>query len=574
MAPPGSLLDIAEQDVQNVVLTRTSAGACLRGFFVKDGRPVSLKLLPPLSASERRQWSERYLQGLMLVRRACSDRILAPLGWYQVRCLVGLVSDWMPGSSLHSLLYETHLYPEFPLPLRLRILLDVAEGLSHLHAIPACHQSLKPTNVLLDQQLWAKLCDFGQRTGQRTVSTLQEGSLRDLVYLSPEVLRGAEPTAQADMYSFGLLLWETLNRRAPYEKFHHVREFLQQVQRGEWPGVEHSAVPLEVPHGHALSQLIARCWNRDPQSRPSAVDCMLELRTALGTFPADSLSQAVARLMDHKERALLGCKAQQATEMKMEINNIELYGGCKDAKSSGTKTLPVDVAQRTSTVSHTSSARNSPPNNLSPPNQGRSPPPVTCCTVLQPTSASPTLPLPETLRYEDARWPRSWNGSRRQSQRQSPSPPSSLPSSSSSSSSSETLNPKTVSSGYPAPCYQCVPIGSPVVGPSCCQILQEMREIIVWSMTQGRLNNLLDVLRARQALSREAYELITAAVTLSARTRSLLDTCLCLGEGTAALVASNLGLVSMATPHPPAASRPQQERGTPTLSPITSRISA
>lgn len=68
-------------------------------------------------------------------------------------------------------------------------------------------------------------------------------------------------------------------------------------------------------------------------------------------------------------------------------------------------------------------------------------------------------------------------------------------------------------------------------------------------MTEGRLNNLLDVLRARHAVTREDYEFITAAMTLSARTRCLLDTCACLGEKVAILVATTLGLVSVKAVH-------------------------
>lgn len=82
------------------------------------------------------------------------------------------------------------------------------------------------------------------------------------------------------------------------------------------------------------------------------------------------------------------------------------------------------------------------------------------------------------------------------------------------------------------------------VGRSCCQLLQERREAIVRCMTEGRLNNLLDVLRARHAVTRETYEIITAALTLTARTRCLLDICACLGENVAILVATTLGLVS------------------------------
>ncbi|XP_061100370.1 receptor-interacting serine/threonine-protein kinase 2 isoform X3 [Conger conger] len=562
MAQPGPLVNIAEQDVLNVVLTQTSTGACLRGVYGKTGGPVCLKFFP----SERRQrWSRQYMQDLTLVRQTCSNRVLVPLGWYSVGWLVGLVSDWMPGGSLHSLLYETQLYPEFPLPLRLRILLDVAEGLSHLHALPVPHRTLKPSNVLLDQQGRAKVCDFSQRTGP----ALSQGPLpclTDLAYLSPEALHGDDSSTEADVYSFGLLLSETLNRRAPYEKIASVRELLVFVQKGVWPGAQDNALPPETPHRHALSRLIALCWSGDPQIRPTAPDCMLELKEALATFHMDSPNQAAVQLTKRKERALLGCKAQQAGQIKMELNNMEL---CQDTKSAGTKTLPVSIAPATLPIPPALSPENTPTSHLPAPSQGRSStePEAWCC--------------------QDAPVPRPRSASGRQGQRHSPSPPAPLCSSASpgglsppaplcssaspgglsppaplcssaspgglsppaplcSSASPGGLNPsKHTPLGPPAPSAQGIP------GQSCCQILRERREAIVRCMTNGRLNHLLDVLRSRQALNREEYELITVALTLPARTRALLDTCLCLGERPAALVVSTLGLVPTATtPHP------------------------
>ncbi|KAG7468597.1 hypothetical protein MATL_G00144650, partial [Megalops atlanticus] len=549
MAQLGPLLTIPEQDVQDVVLTRTSAGACLRGCYRRTGRFVTLKLLPPRSASES-QWSERALGDLELVRRACSERVLVPLGLYRARWLVGTVSNWMPGGSLHSLLHETQVYPEFPMPLRLRILLDVAEGLSHLHTIPVSHQALKSTNVLLDHQYRAKVCDIGPWSGRSTASTRYEGTgpcIRDLAYLSPEQLRGEPPSTEADMYSFGILLWETLKRRAPYENISQPQELLLSVQSGARPGVKGEAPPPGVPHGHALAQLMARCWSSDPQKRPTAVDCMLELRKALATFHPEAPTRAALQLKESKERALQGCKAQQNGEMKLEINNLELYGGCKDTKSTGTKTVPTDQIQASTPSPPPRSPSNTPPKNPSPPPQGRTTPPqgrtvsqTTCCRGC----ASPPLSRPsQSLSFPS---PQQRSDTGKAYQQQSPSP---LPVYCSTP--CGTLDPpKKGPPCQPGLHCQGLPMGS-LGGRSCCEILRERREVIVRGMTEGRLNYLLDMLRARQALSREAYELITAALTLAGRTRSLLDTCLCLGEGAATLVASTLGLVSMVTTRSP-----------------------
>ncbi|KAG9352513.1 hypothetical protein JZ751_020927 [Albula glossodonta] len=461
----------------------------------------------------------------------------------------------MPGGSLHSLLYETQLHPEFPLPLRLRILLDVAEGLSHLHAIPVSHQALKPTNVLLDPQHRAKLCDFGQLMKTVSPNEVSMPCIRDLVYLSPETLKGEKPSKEADMYSFGMLFWETMNRRSPYEKvrLRHPRELLSWVENGAQSGTEGQLLSPEVPQAQALEQLLRRCWSSDPCSRPTAVDCMLELRKVVANFDPESLTRAALQLKERKERALIDCKAQPGGEMKMEINNLEIYGGYKNPKSTGMKMVPIYPVTASPPIPLSPSPNNIVPKNASPPTQGRSSPPVTCCRECA------TLPLsvPGTPCSHISRSPRQRSGSGRVSQRQSPSPPSPLspPSSLRSSASSGTLD--LLKQGplgqLPVSCRGKTrgnPFGC-LSGQSCHQILRERREVIIRGMTEGRLNNLLDVLLARRALNREAYELITAALTLDARTRSLLDTCLCLGEAAATLVVSTLGLVSMVTAHSP-----------------------
>uniref|UniRef100_A0A670YIE8 CARD domain-containing protein n=1 Tax=Pseudonaja textilis TaxID=8673 RepID=A0A670YIE8_PSETE len=69
---------------------------------------------------------------------------------------------------------------------------------------------------------------------------------------------------------------------------------------------------------------------------------------------------------------------------------------------------------------------------------------------------------------------------------------------------------------------------------------EEMRETILSSMTDGRLNHLLDVLRAQQLLPKADYEMITSYPTLTLRTRALIDTCLSLGEQAAETVVTVL----------------------------------
>ncbi|KAI2662709.1 Receptor-interacting serine/threonine-protein kinase 2 [Labeo rohita] len=502
MAQATHLQTIDEKDLRDVVLVRTSVGACLRGHFGRTGHKVAVKLI------KDSKWIDRLKKEGML-GQVCSEQVLIPLGVYTTHSLVGLVWDWMTEGSLHSLLHETDVLPKLSMALCLRILLDVSEGLANLHAIPLPHGALKATNVLLDQQYHAKLCDWGQEIDMHSLASDGRGPCyRDLAYVSPEVIQGAVPSVEADIYSFGVLMWETLNRKHPCEG-------IDQVQSKLELGLEVDLLPPMTPQSHALTQLIIRCLNSDPQKRPSAEECAVVLRTTLAVFDPQTFTEAVLHLKTCKERRLLSCKMRSSWELPIELQNLE-DNSCKGTTKNWTskvipqnETLPVHAKGKAPLPMAT-----------------RGCPQIGCCRDTGKSSVQSNNSCSDHGFTQN-------NGCPRVPQRQN----------------STTLRSPCVS---PTTIFQSNPqhnAGNQVkcqlsAGRSCCRLLQERREAIVRCMTEGRLNNVLDVLRARQAVTRETYEIITAALTLTARTRCLLDICACLGENVAILVATTLGLVS------------------------------
>ncbi|XP_041916706.1 receptor-interacting serine/threonine-protein kinase 2 [Alosa sapidissima] len=513
------LPQIEEGDILNLTLTATSAEASLRGRYKGTGRLVAVKLLPSHSTSQ--SGGER-VRNTLQPHQVKAERLLVPLGVYRTRFFSGLVSEWMTEGSLHSLLHETKLYPEFPVCLRLRLLCDVAEGLSHLHSIPLPHLALRATHVLLDQQYRAKLCDWG--LPESYPSQRVRPCYRNLAYFSPEALYESGSSVKTDMYSFGVLLWETLNRQHASEDLVQQQLILHGAEQSLEQGSESSLLPSDTPHLHALTELALSCWNSDPERRPSAEDCIGVLRTALLSFDPMAPGKAALHLKEIKERALLSCQDSPAWEIPIELNNLE---NSADYKFMHSKTLPMDIPRppsQTPTSSESSPSKGSPL--PSPPRNGQH---RRGCfggkNQTSPCSESPKARVQLTGRALTVSPPL-----------KSPSPPSSNSSSSSTPMAPSHAQARSKNPGLPS--------SSPLRRVSCCGLLLERRELIVRWMTEGRLNHLLDVLRSRQALSYEAYEIITAAVTLAARTRCMLDTCCCLGERVAALVAVTLGLVS------------------------------
>eukprot|EP00727_Mastigamoeba_balamuthi_P013455 m51a1_g8732 putative sh2 domain-containing protein (481) ;mRNA; r:11788-13612 len=164
-------------------------------------------------------------------------------------------------------------WPRVPLPRRMLMALDAARGLSWLHErCHTAHRDLKPANLLVDREGRVKVSDFGFS------EVLARGdSMRDLavargtpMYAAPEVLLLRPFDQSADVYSFGLILYEMLTGRTPYDA--ETPEQLVQVvcDQGVRPDASQVAAPQD------LRDLMARCWG-GPLERPklSAIACAL-----------------------------------------------------------------------------------------------------------------------------------------------------------------------------------------------------------------------------------------------------------------------------------------------------------
>ena len=147
---------------------------------------------------------------------------------------------------------------------------QVLEGARFAHRNGIVHRDLKPQNVIVDEEGKAVVTDFGiARAGVSEIT--QTGSVMGTPqYLSPEQAQGFEVTPVSDLYSIGVILYEALTRRVPFEADSAVAIAMKQV--AETPQRPSSINPQVSP---ALDAVVMRALEKEPGQRFQSADAFI-----------------------------------------------------------------------------------------------------------------------------------------------------------------------------------------------------------------------------------------------------------------------------------------------------------
>jgi len=167
-----------------------------------------------------------------------------------------------------------------PLPVERAVAwaIQALEGLAALHTLGILHRDVKPGNLLIGRDRELKLSDFGlalHLERDETRATTHEAVLGTLEYVSPEQALGAPTDARSDLYSLGVVLFEMLTGRLPFESQSSLGSLLERLRRDALPDLR--SLRPNVPAW--LADVVARLLERDPDRRyPSAAAALTDLR--------------------------------------------------------------------------------------------------------------------------------------------------------------------------------------------------------------------------------------------------------------------------------------------------------
>ncbi|EGC28777.1 hypothetical protein DICPUDRAFT_159737 [Dictyostelium purpureum] len=179
-------------------------------------------------------------------------------------------------TDLEKLLHNDRTKKEFTLFRRMQMAKDAALGMNWLHGITRIvHNDLKTANLLVDINLRVKVTDFGFSQIKEGEEFQDKAAKGTPLWMAPEVMMGNPYNEKADVYSFGIILWEILTKEAPYSHHKDYDIFFNAICH------ERERPPIPIDTLPSLRHLIQICWDHNPQNRPSFSEILFRLNEIL-----------------------------------------------------------------------------------------------------------------------------------------------------------------------------------------------------------------------------------------------------------------------------------------------------
>jgi eukaryotic-like serine/threonine-protein kinase len=251
------------------IVSRLGTGGMADVYLAQDtllGRQVALKLLHHRFAEDQ-EFVERFRREASSAAGLSHPNVVAVFDRGEWDGTYYIAMEYLPGRSLKAVVREHGpLSPADAIDIAVQILL----ALRFAHRRGIIHRDIKPHNVILDEEGRAKVTDFGIARAGASDMTMTGSILGTAQYLSPEQAQGYAVSESSDLYAAGVVLYELLTGRVPFEGESAVTIALKQVSAQPTPPSQ-----LNAEVGPALDAVVLRSLAKDPAARFADADEMI-----------------------------------------------------------------------------------------------------------------------------------------------------------------------------------------------------------------------------------------------------------------------------------------------------------
>ena len=269
-------------------------GSVYRAEDTKIRQEVALKLIRPEIASSRKT-IERFRNEIKTARMIAHRNVCRMFDLGEEKGAYFITMEYVSGEDMKSFLRRAA-----PLSTGRAISIgkQICEGLAEAHRLGVVHRDLKPGNIMIDKEGNARIMDFGIARSIAEKGITGTGIMIGTPeYMSPEQAEGKEADRRTDIYSFGVILFEMVTGRLPFEG--ETALSIAQKHRYE-PPLDPKKINPQIPED--ISLLILRCLEKDKEKRyQSAAEVQAELEKIEQQIPSTDRVTPTKRPFTSKE---------------------------------------------------------------------------------------------------------------------------------------------------------------------------------------------------------------------------------------------------------------------------------
>jgi tetratricopeptide (TPR) repeat protein/predicted Ser/Thr protein kinase len=245
------------------LLGRGGMGAVYRCRDEELQRDVALKVIRPEIAADS-DVLDRFKREIQLSSRVTHRNVLRVYDLGEAEGVRFLTMQFVEGEDLSSLLKRVG---PFPVPRLTHVFRQICEGLRAAHDEGVVHRDLKPQNVMVDAADHVYLTDFGLAKNLGATAMTELGAIMGTpAYMSPEQVRGQAVDKRSDIYSLGVILYETATGKTPFEGGSVYEVMMRRLTVAPRPVTDlNPAIPVY------LRKILERCLAVDPAARYQTV---------------------------------------------------------------------------------------------------------------------------------------------------------------------------------------------------------------------------------------------------------------------------------------------------------------